>query len=334
MVTRTRLDIDVSTAAPPGARRVAVEIVAPEPGRLADPPVAVSCLPGGGMTRRYFDLQVDPAYAAVHGGYSMAEHLAEAGLVVVLVDHPAVGDSDVPDDPYLLTPDTVADVDAEAVATVLAGLRAGVLVEGLGPLPGLASVGLGHSAGAMVTVHLQARHGTHGALCLLGYSAHGLVSALSDEAKAYVGDTEGLRAALPGLVRNQWKTALWEMPRGGSTLLVAGEMADPVRAAIVACRTPLLALVGLSSMVPGSSADRLAAVDVPVFVGVGSLDIAGAAHTIPAAFEASHDVTLYVLEGSGHNHNVDPGRRLLWDRVVAWVRALDLGPHAAGTLRR
>ena len=42
--------------------------------------------------------------------YSMAAHLAGRGVVVVLLDHPGVGESDVPHDAYTLTPATVAAI--------------------------------------------------------------------------------------------------------------------------------------------------------------------------------------------------------------------------------
>jgi hypothetical protein len=97
---------------------------------------------------------------------------------------------------------------------------------------------------------------------------------------------------------------------------------DPVLAAAAATSSSLLALVGLSSMIPGSIDHLLAAVDVPVFVGVGSADIGGPPHEIPAAFAGSPDVTLYVLADAGHNHNVAPNRGDLWDRMIAWMRQL------------
>src|SRR5207237_922822 len=57
------------------------------------------CLPGGGMSRRYFDLA---------NGFSMAEHLAARGYTVLALHHPGVRDSPPPDDPWALTPAHVA----------------------------------------------------------------------------------------------------------------------------------------------------------------------------------------------------------------------------------
>jgi alpha-beta hydrolase superfamily lysophospholipase len=86
-----------------------------------EPLVLACCLPGGGMSRRYFDLQVPEAA----GNYSMARHLARAGFAVANIDHPGVGESDRPHDGYALMPRTIADVDAFAIAQIRARLTNG-----------------------------------------------------------------------------------------------------------------------------------------------------------------------------------------------------------------
>ncbi len=78
-------------------------------------------------------------------------------------------------------------------------------------------------------------------------------------------------------------------------------------------------MVGLTSMIPGSVAAEMAAVDVPVFLGLGEHDIAGDPHGIPAFFPRCTDLTLFVLAATGHNHNVAPAREVLWDRLGAWA---------------
>jgi pimeloyl-ACP methyl ester carboxylesterase len=86
-------------------------------------------------------------------------------------------------------------------------------------------------------------------------------------------------------------------------------------------KTRLLGIVGLTSMIPGSVDREMAAVDVPVFLALGEHDIAGDPHAIPACFTGCRDFTLFVLPGTGHNHNVAPDRELLWERFVVWARA-------------
>jgi pimeloyl-ACP methyl ester carboxylesterase len=84
----------------------------------------------------------------------------------------------------------------------------------------------------------------------------------------------------------------------------------------------LLALVGLSSMIPGASAPVLAQIDVPVIVAHGSRDIAGSLHAVPGIFPGSNDITLFALDDAGHNHNVAPTREQLWDRLGRWARGV------------
>ena len=90
--------------------------------------------------------------------------------------------------------------------------------------------------------------------------------------------------------------------------------------ALGSVKSCLLGVVGLMSMIPGSVAAEMAAVDVPVFLGLGAHDIAGDPHGIPAFFSGSADVALFVLPDAGHNHNVASDARVLWDRLATWVR--------------
>jgi pimeloyl-ACP methyl ester carboxylesterase len=114
---------------------------------------------------------------------------------------------------------------------------------------------------------------------------------------------------------------------------MANEMPEGVHAALVDGRAPLLTVVGLASMIPGATAGEAAQVKVPVFVGVGEQDIATDPLRIPAEFPASPDITLYVLPKAGHNHNVEPNRHDLWDRVVGWMSAIAPRPAGAGSGR-
>ena len=43
---------------------------------------------------------------------------------------------------------------------------------------------------------------------------------------------------------------------------------------------------------------------------------------MPAQFPASRDVTVVVLAGAGHDHNVLANRAVLWDRLASWTAAL------------
>jgi pimeloyl-ACP methyl ester carboxylesterase len=90
------------------------------------------------------------------------------------------------------------------------------------------------------------------------------------------------------------------------------------RRALDSCRTGLLAVCGLASILRGID-EEVAEIDVPVFVGVGDRDIAGSPGTTAEALRLCPDITLFVLAGAGHNHNVARGRTALWDRLAAWI---------------
>ena len=323
-----RLAIDVTSVAPSGVRTLVADVFVPPPGKIAVDAPVLCCLPGGGMSRRYFDLDVAARAApraeshAALGNYSMARHLAKQGFIVVTLDHPGIGDSDRPDDGYTLTPQWVADVDAFAFAHILGQLRTGTLRADLPARPRLRSIGIGHSAGASLTAYQQASHRSHSAVVLLGYGGAGLATHLNDREKEFAGRPDAVVAEIAALVRERFGEPLPMQRRGSSEFLVGAPMPEAVHAALVACRTPLLALVGLSSMIPGASAPVLAQIDVPVFVAHGSRDIAGPIHALPALFPASHDITLFTLDDAGHNHNVAPTRQRLWDRLGLWARAV------------
>ena len=298
------LRVDVGDVAPVGVRELVVDVF--EPDTVGPRPVVCCCVPGGGMSRGYFDLQAPPEL----GNYSMARHLVDLGFVVVTLDPPAVGESDTPDDGYTLTPDVVADVNACAFDQVLPRW------------PGAFRVGVGHSAGALLTVVQQARHHTYDALGLLGFGSGGHERfALSREELGVGEDPDALKAAIVDLTKERFGRPL---PRGSTTTsaFLLGGMEVPPAAldALGSVKSCLLAVVGLMSMIPGSVAAEMAAVDVPVFLGLGALDIAGDPHGVPAFFSGSADVALFVLPDAGHNHNVASAREVLWDRLAAWAR--------------
>lgn len=305
-VSSRTLRVDVSDVAPAGVREVAVEIF--EPDAVGAEPVVLCCLPGGGMSRGYFDVQTPSEL----GNYSMARHLVARGFVVVTADPPGVGESDMPDDGYGLTPDVVADVTAAAFTSVLA------------EWPDARPIGVGHSAGALLTVVQQARHRTYRALGLLGFGNGGHERFALSMSELGVGDDQvALRAAIVDLTRERFDRPL---PRGSTTtspfLLGGMDVPESALEALGSVKSNLLAVVGLTSMIPGSVGPEMAAIDVPVFLGLGEHDIAGDPHGIPAFFTGSRDITLFVLAGTGHNHNVSPAREVLWDRLAAWARQL------------
>jgi len=302
----------VTIGTPTEVRRTNVE-AAGLAATIFEPPTSwngrvLYCLPGGGMSRLYFDIPL--------GGYSMAAHLAEQGFLVATIDHPAIGDSPAPNDAWSLTPAVVADADAAAVQE---------LHGHLGGIP----IGVGHSMGAMLTVTLQARHHLYAGLGLLGY-AHiaqyedtELASLLSDDERAILGNPDLIATGIVDLARKRFGQPLPKGTTTRSAFLLAG-MPVPERAftALDECLAPLLACCGLASMLKCTS-DDIRTIEVPVLIGFGEHDITGDARSTAASLVSCPDITLFQLPGAGHNHNVAPNRAVLWERTAAWARGIE-----------
>src|ERR1700685_1190244 len=69
-VRRSSVSVDVSAVAPVGCKRIAGDLFVPQSVRST--PLLWVCIPGGGMSRQYFDLDV----TGQRGTFSMARHLA------------------------------------------------------------------------------------------------------------------------------------------------------------------------------------------------------------------------------------------------------------------
>ena len=284
------------------------------PTALPAQPLVWCCLPGGNCTSRYFDLDVDGDTTS----YSMAAHLAGTGSVVLALDHLGTGASSPLDDPFLLTPDVLALANHTAFTTLLDRLRQGSLVAGLPPVAGAVPVGVGHSMGAMITIIGQARHGTYRAVANLGGGGAGLPAHLVDPGWA-TWDNDVLRSSLVDLARRQFELpARSDRERPG--LFHAPDVPAPVLAAFRDQLTALLPSCALASILPGFTDRERAEVDVPLFLGFGQHDLGQNAHDTVTRYRRCADLTLFVLNGSGHCHNQATNRHELWDRMVTWAR--------------
>jgi pimeloyl-ACP methyl ester carboxylesterase len=312
-VRRLRTDVDVTDCGLPGLTRLAAEVVW-SPEHLADERTVLVCFPGGGMNRRYFDIPVP--------GYSMAAYLADRGHLVVLMDHPGLGDSDVPDDPWQLTPRAVAEIDAYAVAQLGATLAAGGVAPDLPAAPAglpVRTIGVGHSMGAMLVAGQQAAAKPYEGLALLGHSGYGLPQVLTPAELAYAGRPEELREAIEGLTRARFGRPLTGSATSVSEWLTGDGVPDEVIAAMSVTSAPLLTMSGLTSMIPGSLEPEMASITVPVLVAVGEHDIVGPTDRLADDLPAAQPVTVAVIPGASHNHNVAPTRQLLWDALADWL---------------
>jgi pimeloyl-ACP methyl ester carboxylesterase len=316
-VRRSTVHVDVRAIAPAGCNRVAVDLFVPQ--RLGSRPLLWVCIPGGGISRRYFDLDV----AGQDGAFSMARYLAAGGDLVVTVDPPGVGGSDAPDDGYTLTAGVVADVLAAAIETLRADLvRDGIAATGVPAVVPRATVGLGHSAGALLVAFQQARHRSYDVVALLGFSASGLPGVLNEEELHYAGRPKEFGQVVRTLTKARFGEPLPEWSNSSAGELEANAVATQVDLALADASSRLLALVGMTAIVPGAVQPELDQLEVPVFAALGEHDLAGALDVLPAQLPACGDLTLFLLAGAGHNHNVAVNRRLLWQRVTRWATSV------------
>lgn len=300
-----------------GALELAVEIFAPEQPL----PIALVCLPGGAMTRRYFDL-MPPGDA--DDSFSFARQMAARGFTSILIDHLGVGESSRPADGYALTAELLAQANAAATEAALGKIRDGSAINGLAPIPHVASLGIGHSMGAMLTILQQAQARQHGGIAVLGFSTRGLPEYLTPEVRELAKDPAAARKETVRLARAMFQDPYPKIGRtSDGSQLYAGLHAEPAGVqAIKAARELLLPVPAFMSMLPGNVAPEAAKIEVPVFVGLGELDMAGPPQDAPKAFTASPAVEFVLLPKAGHSHFLFEARRELFDRLAKWAGSL------------
>jgi alpha-beta hydrolase superfamily lysophospholipase len=303
---------DVSTVNPfEGTLSQAAWIFAP------DDPTAVRavliCLAGGTYDKHYWHLEVPD-----HAGYSFAEHLAGQGYVVVAVDHLGVGDSSDVDGPAGL--ELLALGDAEVVRLVRERVLEGTLVAGM-PAGELPIVGVGHSMGACLTTMVQASAACYDAVVLLGYGVditnvdHAIAAA--DLASSIEQNYEMLRT----IAGAEEGATSWLLSRAGlRDNFYASDVPEEVIAADDAHVSRLPAQANAEVISPGFVAGHADRIDVPVFLGLGaSRDVSPDPHAELANYRASSDLSLYLVAGSAHCHNMSSNRHALWDRIASWI---------------
>jgi pimeloyl-ACP methyl ester carboxylesterase len=296
---------------------MATEVFEPE-----GPPVSIlCCLAGGGVTRRYWDLDVPGAKKS----HSFARTLAAKGHIVVLADHLGVGESSKPP-PLELTVEVLAFEQHETFSRVLKGL------------PDLPAIGVGHSMGSMLIAIEQAHYKTFAAIALTGFANRGLPNFVPPDLVQYIDDPMALRAALPGIVAARGENPMQGRPPEDEVPIDTTSASDPpprrpvmfhskklspeVADAVRAIAAPPPPLAAMTSIVPGSIKPEMSVIDVPVLIANGDLDITGPIEDVPAGFPKSPRVDTVVLPETGHSHHAFPGRLLLYDRLDKWVRSL------------
>lgn len=299
------------------ATQVAVEFFWPH----ADcSPVLFFCLPGGGMNREFFDLQ------GAGDRFSFARQMAARGFICALVDPPGVGASDAPEDGFALTPQRLANILAQVHSQVCDDLQAGRIDESLPAIGKVVSIGLGHSMGALLTVLQQHASSGHAALALLGFSTQGLPQYLPSEAKVLLDEPEQLRAQMVTLARQMFGESYPQVKSGGGGDFYRSAQANRQAVkAIKPARDVLLPVPAFMSMLPGNVAPEAAAINVPVYLGLGEDDFVGLPETEDAGFVNSSNVEQKILPATGHSFFLFDSREQLFDGLAHWAR--DLSTH-------
>jgi pimeloyl-ACP methyl ester carboxylesterase len=293
-------------------------VCGPPPG-AGRPHALVYCVPGGGCTAEgYFDLHVDGL-----PGYSMAEEFARAGFIVLGFDHLGTGGSSPVCDPFLLTPERLADHAAFVLRDCLERLERGRLLGALLPPVGqIPVIGIGHSMGAMVAVVQQARHRSYDMLVNLGHAGdEWAMEYLPAECRGLA--PRELRASAVPIARTWHARRDDGVTRAQSNTRLIFNAADVPRQVRVEVRrraTLILPTAGFVSMTPYAVAVEKGDLDIPLFLGFGEFDHSRKPHQIVSQYGRARLICLHVVEGSGHNHNQSSGRLRLWSSIVSWIR--------------
>jgi pimeloyl-ACP methyl ester carboxylesterase len=309
------LSFDVSAAIGSGERltQAAWAFLPQQPSAA---PAVLICLAGGLYDKHYWHMEIPG-----HPGYSFGQRMADAGYIVIAVDHLGVGESNDPVDSGPLGLELLATGDAEVVRQIRTKCRDGSLIDGL-PALTVPVVGVGHSMGSCLTTMVQAREGGYDAVALLGYGVQ-ITNVFEHDAgsvdlEARVEENIAIACQFSGARPGDTHTVA---PRENlAAMFYGGEVPQAVMDAdtAVQSRCPLRAAAEVTT--PGFVEKYTPQLTVPVFLAFGAaIDVSPNPHDEPANYTGTSDVTLYLVPKSGHCHNFASHRTQLWDRIAAWV---------------
>ena len=330
-VKRT-LEVDVTAAMPESARRsepvtIALDVVA-DPAKVTSESVVVLAIPGGTYHRRYWDLQPPR-----RSGYSQAEWMADRGVVFVASDYLGGGDSSRPADGDFMTLEVAADAAHEVYHQVRDELGKGTLDDRLPPVTDATYVGVGQSLGGFITMIQQGKYADYAGVAILGASPILIANIPHHRQLDGVSPEEKRRMTMEDNARTSGLTEL-PMYHGAPRNTFRGIFHvddvpdDLVRYDEEACHTMISRVTGVDGMTPGYAKPFAEAIESPVFLGWGDVDVSADPHREPSAYPRSRHVTLSVVEHMAHMHNFADTRQQLWEDLLAWLPVARHHVHA------
>ncbi|MDA8707783.1 alpha/beta hydrolase [Hellea sp.] len=262
--------------------------------------VTLFCLPGGGLTKDYFDLAE---------GFSFARSMSAKGYAVITMDHPSVATNSTPEDHPYLTPRIAAEYLSKALTSWT----------GDDPI-----IGVGHSMGGMMIMLMQGNHAPFSALGLFGSNAGGLDWGLSDEEKPYINKEAKFEQDIKQLSFAKFGGPYTQVsggPSGTSILFGGGTPELNQRLRDISCE--MNSTSALMSMVRGSFKTEVEAINVPMFFAFGDHNIGIPPEEAPKDFINAKSSELIILENTGHNHFAFTSIETFCAKFDYWASNLD-----------
>jgi pimeloyl-ACP methyl ester carboxylesterase len=257
------------------------------------------CLHGGGYRRSYWH----PPFGE-NDEYSFARFFTDRGKAVLALDQLGMGDSSKPEPESRLSRTKIAAASAHALAQAARSLTDGTWARAAA----VAVTGVGHSIGGMMIITQAATHGGLDRVAVLGWANQPLT----------LGDTD------PALLSSEViPSGYLPAPRVLlRSLFYLPDVPKPIVEADEATATPTPSCLGRDALTPGIVHDAAARISVPLMVVYGVVDTSPDPWCEVAYFMGSQDVTLSVVVGSAHCHNLAGTRRQHWERLNRWIDCL------------
>lgn len=296
--TIVRESLDLEIAAPWAAGQtlsIALDIYS---SLDADQGALLFCTPGGGVNRRYYDMKQE-----LPGAHSFAAEMAMRGHIVVAVDPPGVGESTQPEDGFVLTADAVAECMHLTLERLLA-VRP--------KLKHRPVIGVGHSAGAMLTAIQQVHFSDFEGMLLACFGVKGLPEYFTEAQLEKLTAGNGDRSKFVDVARERFSGQAYTDIAFRTSQTQGGE---PLRRVL----DRVLTAVAVQAMTPGGVAQELGQIDVPVMLAMGGRDMTGPPHESPAAFLSCRDLYLHVVPDSGHHIFLAAAAPEFYARAGRWL---------------